>query len=309
MDRLPYRRFTRPSPRDPHGATPGRGGPRSPTDAPRRPRHVASRGASDRSRRRAIAVAIGSCALLAAAAPAAIPPDGELVVVLYRDTPCLPEAHALVTVEPTGRVARSDSLGIAVFTGLPVGEYHVRIEPGARGARPPVERTVRVDRGTRSVLAIDVGGDSRRPDPEDANPDARRSGVGLAAGLGPRPDLDGTPSIDDARAEVDDERRGGRCARSACGVRPRHPVGSPPPAARPWGRPASTARFGRNRREAASCRIDYLEAARTADLTQSVQGSRRFHGRGAAPRAPGPWRETIHTGLVQGDDHFGRVAP
>lgn len=303
MDRPPYRHCIRPGRRDPHGATPGRRDPRSPTGAPRRRRHVASRGASGRSRRRAIAVAIGSCALLTAAAPAATPPDGTLVVVLYRDTPCLPEPHALVTVEPTARVARSDSLGVTVFTGLPVGEYRVRIEPRAR---PPVDRTVRVGRGTRSVLAVDVDGGSRRPGLAAASPDARRIGSELEPGLEPRPNIVGTSSSDYARTEADHERPGGRFA---CGAWPRHPVVRLRPAARPWRRPASTARFDRNRREAASCRSDYLEDARTTDLAQGVRGSRGLHGRGGARRAPGPWREAIFANVAQGDDHFGRVSP
>lgn len=166
MDRTrPHRRYTldRPISRD------IRSDDRSPRPMHRRARlRRAAHGLVGRAApiARSVAWVLGLCAVLVgadAAAPAPLlaqQPAGELSVVLFRETPCRPEPAALVTVERTRHVARSDSLGTAAFGRLPAGEYRVRIETGNDRA---LTRHVTVTASGRTVLAVDVAREPRHP--------------------------------------------------------------------------------------------------------------------------------------------------
>lgn len=68
-------------------------------------------------------VLLGCCTILAFPADF----DADVRVIAYLGTPCLPAAHVHVAIKRLGISAQTDSLGVAVLTGVPSGGHELSI--------------------------------------------------------------------------------------------------------------------------------------------------------------------------------------
>lgn len=74
-----------------------------------------------------------------------------LRVIAYLGTPCLPAAHARVTVDRAGASVAADSLGVVVLRGVPAGYHRLRIDHPATSSRTV---TVRIERDAQVVTRL-----------------------------------------------------------------------------------------------------------------------------------------------------------